>query len=175
MTMTIFAMSLAFFYVKIHCGATGCDACHFSLSQQKRKRYQIIGQYVANHFTHRTAQITMSQLLRLKKNYFNNSRIPLYNRIFCFVFPRGFFVLATIQVRGLEEMYTFLCVAKTKSGFLSWGLFELYLNRWGPRQYVTNISRWNSSFAWGEKDHRKLYHGCIRFLYSLILEKVLAK
>lgn len=33
-------------------------------------------------------------------------------------------------------------------------LFELsasYLNRRGPRQYVTNIYRWNSSSAWGEK------------------------
>lgn len=73
-----FAMLLTFSYVKIHCGATGCEACHFSLSQQKRKRYQIVGQYVANNYAHRTAQITMSQLLRLKKkNYFNNSRIPL--------------------------------------------------------------------------------------------------
>lgn len=123
-----FAMSLTFFYVKIHCVATGCDACHFPLSQQKRKRYQIIGQYVANNFTHRTAQITMSQLLRLKKKYIfqqlqNPSigcvqrRSPYFSGVFCFVFPRGFFVLATIQVRGLEEnVYSSLC-GKDKKWF----------------------------------------------------------
>lgn len=158
-----FAMSLAFFYVKIHCGATGCDACNFSLSQQKRKRYQIIGQYVANSFTHRTAQITMSQLLRWKKKQLSTTLESLYwvclasfpvffrRLLFC-VSQRAFCSCHHLSERIGRKCIHFSVRQRQKVVFsLFWRLFELYLNRWGPRQYVTNIYRGNSSFAWGEK------------------------